>query len=359
MARPWLAHYSRFVPHELPLPAESLIDIFERTARAQPASPAIHYFDETIAFAKLDNLATRFASRLERWGIGHGDRVALCTQNDPEFLVAVYGAWKRGAIIVPLSPMFKERELEYHLGDSGARVLVTRDPEAPIGKTAVEHVVAARGLIESLADEPADSAVRVPVAPGEVAYLVYTSGTTGQPKGAMCLHRAIAFNSEVYRTWMRVGPGDALLGMAPLFHITGLVSEIALSALAGVPLVLFHRFEARQALRLAARWRTTTAVAAITAYIALMNEPAGSDFSSMTKCYSGGAPVAPAVTGQFERKLGAYLHNVYGLTESNSPSHATPLDARAPVDPASGALSIGLPIPNCEARIVDITDPGR
>ena len=134
-----------------------------------------------------------------------------------------------------------------------------------------------------------------------------------------------------------------------------------LSYLTGAPLVLYHRFDTATTLRMVERWRTTFCVAAITAYIALMNDPAAgaSDFSSMTKCYSGGAPVAPGVVDQFEAKLGARIHNIYGLTESNSPSHATPLGAQGPVDPASGALAIGLPIPNLDARIVDLTDPSR
>jgi long-chain acyl-CoA synthetase len=109
------------------------------------------------------------------------------------------------------------------------------------------------------------------------------------------------------------------------------------------------------------KWRATFCVAAITAYIALMNDPAAAsaDFSSMTKCYSGGAPVAPGVVDQFQAKLGVRIHNIYGLTESNSPSHATPLGTQGPVDPASGALAIGVAIPNLDARIVDLADPSR
>jgi long-chain acyl-CoA synthetase len=112
---------------------------------------------------------------------------------------------------------------------------------------------------------------------------------------------------------------------------------------------------------MAAGHRTTFMVAAITAYIALMNDASASRgaFASMTKCYSGGAPIAPSVVGEFERKLGPYIHNIYGLTESNSPSHGVPMGARAPVDPGSGALSIGLPLPGLDARIVDIADPAK
>ncbi len=365
--KPWLAQYSPFVPPQLPLAAESLIDIFERTAARHAERPAIHSFESTWTFSELNDLASRFAARLAAWGVGFGDRVALCLQNDPEFLVALYGAWKRGAIVVPLSPMFKAREMEYHLADSGARVLVSLDDlyqayAAPIlGRTRVEQVVTAGGLIESLRSQASSSAERVPVAATDLAYLVYTSGTTGNPKGAMCPHGAIAFTSEVFRTVMQIGPDDRILGLAPLFHITGLVAGIAMAALTATPLILFHRFDAAVALAQIARWKATNTVAAITAYIALMNHPEASRdaLASLTKCFTGGAPVAPAVATQFEERFGHYIHNTYGLTESNSPSHITPLDARGPVDPRSGALSIGLPIPNSDVKVLDLVDRDR
>ncbi|MFN0167067.1 MAG: long-chain-fatty-acid--CoA ligase [Bryobacteraceae bacterium] len=365
--KPWLERYPSFVPPRLPPAAESLIDVFERTAARHPDRPALHFFESTCTFAELNGLANRFAARLAAWGVGFGDRVALCLQNDPEFLIALYGAWKRGAIVVPLSPMFKAREMEYHLADSGARVLVSLDElyqanAAPIlGRTRVEQVVIAGGLIESLRAQSAATADRIPVAADDLAYLVYTSGTTGNPKGAMCPHGAIAFTSDVFRTVMQIGPDDRILGLAPLFHITGLVAGVALAALTATPLILFHRFDAGEALAQIARWKATNAVAAITAYIALMNHPGArrETLSSFTKCFTGGAPVAPAVVAQFEERLGHYVHNTYGLTECNSPSHVTPLDARGPVDPGSGALSIGLPIPNAEVKILDLTDRDR
>jgi long-chain acyl-CoA synthetase len=172
----------------------------------------------------------------------------------------------------------------------------------------------------------------------------------------MILHRNIAFNVEVFRHWMRIGPDDAILGLAPLFHITGLVPQLGLCYAAGIPLVLFHRFDAAQVLRLSRKWRPTFCVAAITAYIALMNEP-GDCPDFLPKCYSGGAPVAPSLTERFEARFGAYIHNIYGLTETASPSHATPLGARAPVDRSSGALSIGVPIQNCDAKVIGLEDP--
>jgi long-chain acyl-CoA synthetase len=369
-SRPWLALYSPWVPEELAMPRLSMIDLFERTAAARPGLPAIHYFDDSITFGQLDDWANRYATWLRRHGIGKGDRVAIVTQNDPEFLVAQLGAWKRGAIAVPLNPMFKAKELDYHLQDSGARALVAlaayrAEYRDVIAASPVEHVLTTHDggdFFSTLCAEAPDPDARVAAGPEDIAQLVYTSGTTGSPKGAIGLHRNIVFNAEVFRQWMRIdGDRDVILGAAPLFHITGLVAGIALCFLTGAPLVLYHRFDTATTLRMVELWRASFCVAAITAYIALMNDPraGAADFSSMTKCYSGGAPVAPGIVDQFQAKLGARIHNIYGLTESNSPSHATPLGAQGPVDPASGALAIGVPIPNLDARIVGLADPSH
>jgi long-chain acyl-CoA synthetase len=356
-----LRHYR--VSPELPLPSRTVLDAFEAHARRTPDAPALRYFEETVSFSELNEQAERFASLVAARGIGKGDRVAVSLQNDPEFAVAELGTWKRGGILVPLNPMFRQKELAYHLADSGARVWLALDELAtPEARSAavdggVKHVITRQELPGLLSRYEPDPAVRLQPGLDDVAHLVYTSGTTGNPKGAMNLHRNVAFNAEVFRVWMEMGAGDAVMGVAPLFHITGLVAHLATAFWTGIPLILCHRFDAAQILRYARKWRGTMTVAAITAYIALMNckEDCGPDF--IPKCYSGGAPVAPGLVEQFQERFGAYIHNIYGLTESASPSHATPLGIRAPVDPASGALSIGVPIPNCEAKIVSLDDP--
>jgi long-chain acyl-CoA synthetase len=256
--------------------------------------------------------------------------------------------------------MFKEKEIAYHLADSGARVWIVLSSEYAEQALAsgVERVVTAGDMMAQLARIQPGAGLRADVGPADIALLVYTSGTTGPAKGAIILHRNVAFNAEVYRIWMQIGPSDVILGLAPLFHITGLVAQLALSYAAGVPLMLFHRFDAAEVLRLSRKWRPTMCVAAITAYIALMNE-SGECPDFLPKCFSGGAPVAPSLTERFQARFGTYIHNIYGLTESASPTHAVPLGARAPVDPASGALSIGVPVQNCDAKIIGLDDPDK
>ncbi|MCC6366663.1 MAG: AMP-binding protein [Bryobacterales bacterium] len=384
--KPWLAHYR--VPHTLPIPSTTILEALESHARSRPQTIAIQYFDRSISYAELDHLAACFASLLAARGVLKGDRVALSLQNNPQFAIAQYGAWKRGAAIVPLSPMYKEEELAYQLSDSGAKVWVGLDslyaasagpaleragvqhvfttnehdfaPEAVIsGSQAKLPLAETTDLLTALGSAAPDPAHRLRVEPSDLAHIVYTSGTTGKPKGAMGLHRHIAFNANVFRTWMDLTARGAVLGMAPLFHITGLVAHLAVAALAGMPLILFHRFTAAEAIRMARRYGATFSVASITAYIALMHEPALAEGAFLKKCFTGGAAVAPTITEQFEARCGSYIHNTYGLTEVNSPSHSVPYGARAPVHAESGALAIGIPIPNCEAQIVDLTDAGR
>jgi long-chain acyl-CoA synthetase len=196
------------------------------------------------------------------------------------------------------------------------------------------------------------------LSPDDVAYLTYTSGTTGPPKGAMNTHGNIAFNSRVYEKMQRIDESDVVLGVAPLFHVTGEVAHLAVAALAGIPVVLYYRFDPGETLRLIERWKATTTVASITVYIALMNHPdiRKRDISSFVKAYSGGAPVSEAIVHQFEEVTGLYLYNVYGMTETNSPSHMVPWGLRAPVDSESGALAVGLPVPNCVMKIMDIEE---
>ncbi|GAB4427939.1 MAG: long-chain fatty acid--CoA ligase [Chloroflexi bacterium OHK40] len=385
--RPWLAHYAPGIPADLPEPTLSAIDQFRVAARRDPSAPAIYYFDTTISYGELDALSSSLAAALEARGVRAGDRVALYLQNVPGYWLAQLAAWKLGAIVVPLNPMFKARELEYHLCDSGATALITHESlfaevaREAVAYTPTRHVITCSELdflgpgerpavLASASRQPhprADDMLELcrrhagaadpaaPVAPADIAFLTYTSGTTGRPKGAMNTHANVAYNAEVYRIWMELSAADVIVGAAPLFHITGAIAHLAAAALVGAPVILTYRFDAAELLRQIERRRGSFLMASITLYNALMNHPAitAHDLSSLTKCFSGGAPIAPALVEQFRARTGAYIHNLYGLTETTSPSHAVPLGATAPVDAASGALSVGLPIPGAVVKIVD------
>ena len=392
--RPWLKNYPEWVPHDIEIGNETAIGDFMTSAYQKPDAPAVHYFDDTFSYGDIDRLSNSFAAALEHLGAVKGDRVILVLQNIPQFLISTYAAWKIGAIVVPLNPMYKDKELSYFCEDSNAKILITLEEIASqlefsfLKKSSIEKVITTSPL-DFLSDQ-----IRRPellnntlkknlpdcldmielinryqeakitcseTSAEDIAYLTYTSGTTGPPKGAMNTHGNIAYNARVYQAMQRIDETDVILGVAPLFHVTGEVAHLATAALAGIPVVLYYRFDPGETLRLIERLKITTTVASITVYIALMNHPdiKKRDLASFTKAYSGGAPVSEAVVNQFEKMTGQYLYNVYGMTETNSPSHIVPLGKRAPVDPESGALSVGVPVPGCIMKIVDLKEDTR
>jgi long-chain acyl-CoA synthetase len=358
--RPWLARYAEGQPADIEPDHRSALAMFAATVGRAPGAVAIHYRDSALSFAELDGLSGAFAAALAQRGVGRGDRVALYLQNVPEFVVAVLAAWKLGAIAVPVNPMLKQREVRTLLDDCEPAALVTLESlweevaREAVADTSV-RIVVTDPQVHELAREHAGQAPPDPgLGPDDVAFLTYTSGTTGPPKGAMNTHGNVVFSSQTYREWVGIGGDDVILGVAPLFHITGLVAHIGLSLLTGAPLVLGYRFDAAQALELVERHRVTFTTGAITVFIALMDAPERRerDTSSLRTIVSGGAPIAPATVEAFERRFGTYIHNIYGLTETTSPSHCVPMGMRAPVDPASGALSVGVPVYGTVARVV-------
>jgi acyl-CoA synthetase (AMP-forming)/AMP-acid ligase II/DNA-binding GntR family transcriptional regulator len=193
----------------------------------------------------------------------------------------------------------------------------------------------------------------------DVAFMVYTSGTTGLPKAAMNTHGNVVFATSIYRHWMALDENDTILGLAPLFHVTGLVGHVTLSMLIGAPLVLFYRFDANAACYLTQLHKATFTVSAVTAFIALLEcEGIGKyDLSSLKKVYTGGAPTPPRVLEDWHGRFGVRIHPMYGLTEATSPTHATPYGEIPPIDQFTGAMSIGIPVFDTDCRV--ITDSGR
>jgi long-chain acyl-CoA synthetase len=387
--KPWLALYDEGQPTGLTPEFTDALAMFRASVDQNPHGDAVRYFDGCITYRELDGLTDAFASALLDAGFAAGERVALYLQNVPQFVIGLVGTWKAGGVAVSINPMNRARELELLLSDSGASVLVClrslyRDVAAGVvgagsRSNSVRTVVTTSELEYQSRNDPrafpetgridcegsldlgellerfrGSAPPPVSFDPGDTAFLTYTSGTTGPPKGAMNTHRNVVFNSQTYREWCRLSSEDVVLGVAPLFHITGLIAHVTVSLLLGAPLVLFHRFEPSLAIETIREQRPTFTVGSITVFIALMNAPnAERDaLSSLTKIWSGGAPIPPSTVKAFEDTFGRYIHNIYGLTETTSPSHGVPFDGRAPVDDASGALSVGVPVYDTVVRIV-------
>ena len=381
--RPWLARYGD-EPADLEIEFDDALAMFRAGVAKDPDGVALTYFDGRLTRRELDELSDGLASALLANGFAAGDRLAVYLQNVPQFVIAMVAAWKAGGIMVSINPMSRKRELSYLLKDSGATVLVsleslydevarevvpdtdvrlvlttselefqTRNDERLFSGLSRQRHDGTTDFSELIAEHRGQVPPEVSFGPDDVAFLTYTSGTTGVPKGAMNTHRNVTFTAQVYRDRVHAGRDGAIFGIAPLFHITGLIGHIAVSMLVPAPLILAYRFEPNVVLDALLEHRPAFTIGAITAFSALLNAPAFTrdHFASFTSVYSGGAPISPTAEKTFLEATGIQVHNAYGLTETTSPMTLTPFGSPSPVDPTSGALSVGVPVPNTIVRI--------
>ncbi|MGW1886268.1 class I adenylate-forming enzyme family protein [Streptomyces sp. NPDC001970] len=383
-AKPWLAQLTD-VQRAPVSPPETVVHSFRAAVERAPEHTALAYFDGRLSYAETDALSDSVAGHLAARGIERGDRVALMLQNTPHFVLALLGAWKAGATVVPLNPMYKSAEVAHVLQDADVAGLICSDRawDAYLRKTAagspVRFAVTACELdLQTRDDERVLGFERLPKpddtddlltvaraglpAPGDpeptasdVALISYTSGTSGRPKGAMNPHGALTYNAERQRTGHPVPEGACYFALAPLFHITGMVCELAACIANAGTLALAYRFDAGVVLDAFAEHRPAYTVGPSTAFMALAAHPGVTPghFASFQVISSGGAPVPPALVEKFRAGFGPYIRNGYGLTECTAPCASVPPEKEAPVDPASGTLSVGLPGPDTVVRIID------
>ncbi|MFI5755908.1 class I adenylate-forming enzyme family protein [Streptomyces sp. NPDC051569] len=383
-ARPWLAQLSDAQRAVIDPPA-SVVHAFRAAVARAPERPALAYFDGRLTYRETDELSDSLAGHLAARGLERGDRVAIMLQNSPHFVLALLGAWKAGATVVPLNPMYKSAEVAHILADAEVTALICADRgwEAYLRDTAAgssvrivltcgEQELQTRDDPRVLGFErlpkPADTDDLLTVARGnlpapaerdpattDVALISYTSGTSGTPKGAMNAHANIMVNAERQRTGHPIAEGAVYFALAPLFHITGMVCELAACVANAGTLALAYRFEPGVVLDAFAEHRPAYTVGPSTAFMALAAHPGVTreHFSSFRIISSGGAPLPPALVEKFREGLGPYIRNGYGLTECTAPCAAVPPEKEAPVDPVSGTLSVGVPGPDTVVRIID------
>ncbi|SEQ83755.1 long-chain acyl-CoA synthetase [Streptomyces sp. yr375] len=383
-AQPWLALLDD--AQRAPIdPAASLVHAFRRSVAEAPDRTCLAYFDGRLSYREVDELSDSVAGHLAARGLAPGDRVAVLLQNSPHFVLALLGAWKAGATVVPVNPMYKSGEVAHVLRDGEVAALICSDRawESYLRETAADSPVRivltgceldfqtradARVLAFERLPQAADAddltAVaraghkapedREPASDG-IALISYTSGTSGAPKGATNTHGNIMFNAERQRTGLHLPEAPVYYALAPLFHITGMVCQLAACLSSAGTLVLTYRFEAGVVLDAFAEHRPHYTVGPSTAFMALGAHPAATreHFASFVVISSGGAPVPPALVEKFRAGFGPYLRNGYGLTECTAPCASVPPHLEAPVDPASGTLAVGLPGPDTVVRILD------
>jgi long-chain acyl-CoA synthetase len=327
-------------------------------ARAEHANrAAIKEGDQVLSYADLVARAGALARLLTESGIKSGDRVAIMLPNVPAFPVVFYGALAAGAVIVPMNPLLKAREITYYLHDSGARVIFAWDPVGDEAQAAAEQ---AGARVVRVTDTDAASLTngREPVTTwaakaedgSDDAVILYTSGTTGRPKGAQLTHANLRRNAEVaVRTLFGTGPEDVVMGCLPLFHVFGLTCGLNSSMLSGACLTLLPRFDAGAALGIIGRDNVTVFEGVPTMYSALLHHPGSgtADVSSLRLCVSGGAALPVELLRGFEKAFGCMILEGYGLSETS------PVASFNHPDKERKAGSIGTPIDGVGMRLVD------
>lgn len=384
-AKPWLPLLSE--AQRAPVhPAETLVHAFRDSVARAPGHPALAYFDGRLTYRETDELSDSVAGHLAARGLERGDRVAIMLQNSPQFVLALLGAWKAGATVVPLNPMYKSAEVGHVLKDAEVTALICSDRaweaylrDTAAGALSVRIAVTACELdLQTSSDERVLNFERLPaaydaddlvavarqglaapagreLAATDVALISYTSGTSGTPKGAMNSHGNIMVNAERQRTGHPIAEGSAYFALAPLFHITGMVCQLAACLTNAGTLVLAYRFHPGVVLDAFTEHRPAYTVGPSTAFMALAATPGVTPehFASFQVISSGGAPLPPALVEKFRAGFGPYIRNGYGLTECTAPCASVPPEREAPVDPVSGTLSVGVPGPDTVVRILD------
>jgi long-chain acyl-CoA synthetase len=391
--RSWVRHYDPGVPATLgPYPDRTLLEFVAEAAAERPDAPALLFKGRTVSQRELARASDAFAAALAALGVRPADRVALLLPNCPQFVICELGAWKAGAVVVPLNPLYSEQELQGALARTGASTIVVLTPfyrrvAAAQPRTALRNLIATNvkeylppslrvlftllrerrdghrvavrpgdhRLAELLARHAGQSPPDVQVRPDDPAVILMSGGTTGTPKGVVGLHRHYTVTAAQISAWLRVGISpweDVVMAAAPLFHALANigVQAVALANHEAIALVPNPR-DLKDLLRTIAKVRPTSFTGVPTLFNAILNHPdvqAGKvDFSSIKVCFSGAAPLLAETKRRFEQLTGGRIVEGYSLTEAMLACTVNPLEGPNKLG------SVGMPLPDVELRIAD------
>ncbi|WP_395685391.1 long-chain fatty acid--CoA ligase [Caenimonas koreensis] len=391
--RPHYKFWPKRLPHSLTAPATTLWDNLETSARRFPDKAALVFFGTPITYREAVRIAERLAARLHALGVQKGDRVVLDMQNCPQLVISHFAILRANAVVVPVNPMNRAEELKHYITDPGTKVAITTSDLAPELARAsdalppqdrLSHIIAThftdtfdpdaphrdvmpdawrdwlltRHALPALAggsvmlwSDAIDNDLPVPAltaVPSDLAILPYTSGTTGLPKGCMHPHSSIMHNAMASSIWGNGTAESVVLLVAPMFHVTGMVSVMHSQIYSGATLIVMPRWDRDLAGRLISRWRVTTWTNIPTMVIDLLASPNFEQFdlSTLQHIGGGGAAMPQAVAQRLFEQFGLRYVEGYGLTETSAPSHSNPPD-----DPKQQCL--GIPFMSCDARVVD------
>ncbi|MHA6259403.1 long-chain-fatty-acid--CoA ligase [Sporosarcina sp. CAU 1771] len=393
----WLDLYPEEIPKTLDYEKIPLQEFLTRASSKYPDKRAIHFMGKDVLYKELYESALKFANYLQSIGIVKGDRVAIMLPNCPQAVIAYYGILYTGAIVVQTNPLYTERELEYQMKDSGAKVILAMDILYPrvtkiVKNTDIEHVIVTgikdylpfpknliypfiqkkqygitvkvehRG-INHLFTEVMKIAKPTPISyefdyENDIALLQYTGGTTGPPKGVILTHKNLIANTTMCNAWLyKCEEGkETIMGILPFFHVYGMTTVLILSVMLGNKMVLLPKFDALTALKTIDKQKPTLFPGAPTIYIGLLNHPDVSkyDLSSIKACLSGSAALPVEIQQKFEKLSGGRLVEGYGLTETSPVTHVNFVWQENPVKG-----SVGVPWPDTDSSVFgpDSTEP--
>jgi long-chain acyl-CoA synthetase len=396
MEKHWLKQYDPEVPHSLqPYPERTLLDVVRDVARQRPDHPALLFKGASLSYGELDRLSDAFAAALVAQGVAKGNRVALLLPNCPQFVIGQLGAWKAGAVVVPLNPLYTEHELAEMLADSGAetalvltpfydklkglqpqnklrRIIATNIKEylpahlrvlfSVLKEKKEGHRIALQGgdlwlgdLLHKYAQAPRPAVV---VDPRDPALFLFTGGTTGTPKAAVGTHHALLITAMQLKAWfgrLIVDWEDVVMGHMPLFHCYGNIASLGTSLLGRHPLALVpNPRDLDDLLATVQKVRPALLPAVPTLIIALLSHPlvrSGKvDLRSIKLCFSSASALMTETKERFEAATGGRILEGYSLTESMIAA------AVAPIFGTYKPGSVGVPLPDAEVRILDADD---
>lgn len=346
-----------------------------RRAHEQPNQVAIHFLEKDITYGEFEKLVGRFAFGLQQLGVKKGDHVALVLGNTPEFLISLYAIMRMGATAIPINPLYTKSEASYILKDGDVKYIIARDTLLPLIETDLQEefpdietyiicetvpaqpqkerpplerenkIIFFTQLLESITSllEP------VEISEEDTAIILYTSGTTGRPKGAMLSHRNIYANARDVANFFLFTKQDRVIATLPVFHVFGLTVVINAPLLKGSTVLLAPRFNPSEIHELARAQKATVFAGVPTMLNFLYQYSKGDpkDFLNLRLVISGGAPLPATVLHNFEEKFGIQVSEGYGLSEASPVTCFNPLSRERKVG------SIGTSIPNVENKIVD------
>jgi long-chain acyl-CoA synthetase len=332
----------------------NLAEMLTETAAEHGERIAIKLDDLELPYSVVDQASARVAGLLAAKGVGAGDRVGVMLPNVPYFPFVFFGTLGLGAVIVPMNPLLKGREVGFQMQDAGAKVMIGWHQMADAAREGSEEagaecILVEPGEFEGLlggADAVSQLADRADDDPG---IILYTSGTTGTPKGAQLTHGNLRSATQIAVDLVDAQPDGVTFGALPLFHVFGLTSGLTSSTRVGAALTLLPRFDAGKALEMIQRDRVTTFLGVPTMYAAILHHPEASSFdtSSLELCVSGGAAMPVEVLKAFEQTFDCKILEGYGLSETCAIASFN----RPDIERKPG--SIGLPVDGVEMRLVD------